>query len=131
MPLPAAVLVGLPVGGLGTASFGLIPAQASYFNGFRIVAVEQQYDALIISGIRYQIRAIDEEAYRRTIRIFGTGGQHDRLLRGFGISGGGVRQECVVTPGPQMRIERLHTLFGGRLNDHAPAALERFLQQRR
>ena len=54
-------------------------------------------------------RAVQQHG--RTIRIFGTSGQHDRLLGRFGIAGGAMRQECVVAPGPQMRIERFDALL--------------------
>ena len=40
-------------------------------------------------------------------------------------------QEAVVAIGPQMRVERLDALLGRRLHHDAPAALERFLQQLR
>lgn len=40
LPLPAAVLVGLPIGDLGAGPLGLIPPRASHFNGFGVLAVE-------------------------------------------------------------------------------------------
>ena len=49
----------------------------------------------------------------------------------LGFAPGAVRQEAVVAIGPQMGVERLDALLGRGLHHHAPAALERFLEQRR
>src|SRR6185369_4077957 len=58
-------------------------------------------------------------------------GQQHRLQRGLGLAVGAVREEGIVAPGPQMRIERVDPLVGRRLHHDAPAALERFLQKLR
>jgi hypothetical protein len=42
-----------------------------------------------------------------------------------------MRQERIVTIGPQMRVERIGALLRRRLYDSAPSTFEGFLKQRR
>src|SRR5262249_43807617 len=86
LPLPEAVFVSLPIGDLDAVCLGLTPTHVSYFNSFGIIAVEQQHHTLIIVRIRYQIRGVDEKADCRAVRIFHTGGKHDRLFSRFRIA---------------------------------------------
>src|SRR6185369_6579747 len=80
LSLPAALLVGLPVGRLEAIGLGLAPAFAGRRNRVGILAVEDQHDALIVAGILRHRRAVEQEAYRGAVWIVVIDGQQNRLL---------------------------------------------------
>src|SRR5215467_4565957 len=92
LALPAAILVGLPIGHLEAAVLGVAPARARRRKRVRVLAV-------------------DQKAHRRAIGIVGMDGDQDRLVPGFRITPGAVRQEALVIVGPQMAVERLDPLL--------------------
>ena len=128
---PTALLVGLPIRHLKPRRFRLAPARAGGVDGVRILAVEKEHHALIGGDILRHQRPLDKEAHHRAVRIVIVDRQQNRLLRGFRLTPGTVRQKGIVAPGPQMRVERLDAFFGGRLHHDPPTAVERLLQQRR
>src|SRR5262249_10850432 len=66
----------------------------------------------------------------RAVRVIVVEREQDRLLARLSLAPSTVREEAVVAEGPQMRVECLDSFFRSRLHDHAPAALERFFDQR-
>src|SRR5438477_4548537 len=131
LALPAPVLVWLPVGHLVAAGLGLAPARTRGRYRVRVAAVEDEHDAPIARRVRRHLGAFEEKAHACAVWIVGLDGEQDRLLLGLRFVDGAVRQETIIGEGPQLRVERLDALLGGRLHDHPPAALERFLKQRR
>ena len=79
--------------------------------GWHRRAIDQKPDGLAPS----RVKVVDREQYR--------------LLASVCLALGTMRQKAVVAVGPQMRVERIDTIFGGSLHDHSPAALERALEQ--
>src|SRR5262249_55810436 len=96
----------------------------------RTLTVDGGPDAMISVATRRHRRAIDQEAHRRAVRVIAVEREQDRLLARLGLAPGTVREKAVVAKGPQVRVERLDSLLRSRLHDHAPAALERFFDQR-
>ena len=60
LTLPAALVIGLPIGDLEACGFGLAPARAGGLDGLRIFAVEQQDQALVGGGIAGHAGMVEE-----------------------------------------------------------------------
>src|SRR5262249_29027915 len=129
--LPAARFVPLPIGALQAPALGLAPLRPRRPAHLRVPAVGHPHDAGVVRGIGGNGCALDQEAHRRTIGIAVVYGQQNRLLACLAVAPGAVRQKAIIGVGPQVRVERVDPLLGGRLHHDAPAALERALKQRR
>ncbi|MOA07764.1 hypothetical protein D3C78_1274810 [compost metagenome] len=110
--------------------FQPFPVISRHFKLVGIVSVEHEHDTLI--GLhRWRLCAINDKADTRRVGVLVRRRQENRLALRCGRSIGGVRQEAVVTKGPQMRVEEITALLTRRLDRDLPAALQRFLEQRR
>src|SRR2546423_10574703 len=130
-PLPSSPFIGLPIRQLEPPRLAIRPNAARRGQRVIIVAVEDQHHPFVAVAIGRQSRIVDQEPDIGPVRIAVLDRENDGLVLRIAGAPGGVRQERIVAVGPQMRIERLGALRRGRLHDHAPAALERFFQERR
>src|SRR3569623_511877 len=100
LALPAALLIGLPVGLLESARLAIGPRRTRCTKRLVIIAVEDEDNALIRRTIRRHRRAIDEKAHRGCVGIGVVHRQHHRLVPGIGIAPCAVRQKRIVAEGP-------------------------------
>jgi hypothetical protein len=112
LALPTAPFIGLPIGNIKPRRLGFAPPCPRGFDRLRIFTVEQQHKALIGRGVFRHGSALDQEPHPRAIGICLVYGQQDRVLGGLTVAPGSVRQECIVPPSPQMRIEPVDALVG-------------------
>jgi hypothetical protein len=131
LALPAAVLVRPPIGDVETSRLGIVPAPACLRHRVRVVAIEQDHDALISGGVSRQRNAVDEETNVRAIRIGFVHRDQHRLRLRVAVAFGAVRQETVLAVRPQMRIERVDALLRSGLHHDVPAPLQGSFQQGR
>src|SRR5262249_1735382 len=110
--LPAPMLVGLPVRHLKSLRLGSRPALARRDDGVRIIAVEQQDQAIVGCCVPRQRNAINQKANSRPVRVVVADREQHRLFSCCCFAIRSVRQEAVVAEGPQMRVERVNPLFG-------------------
>ena len=101
------------------------------FHGLTVLTVKNQNDTLIGRSVSRHAGSFDEKPHGGIVGIFLIDGQQDRMFACLRIPPSSVRQKRVVALGPKVSVKRLHALFGHALDHDAPAALERFMQERR
>src|SRR5262245_50547090 len=109
------MLVALPIGQVETLLLGFTPTHARGVYRIRIVAVEQQDDALVGVGIRRYRNAVNKEAYGRTVGVFFVDREQNRLLGSLRFPPRAMRQKAAFAVRPQVRVEGFDTFFRARL----------------
>src|SRR5262245_27776216 len=69
LALPAAIRVRLPISDLKARCLGFAPAHAGRRHRVRVLAVEDEHDAVVAGSIRRYLGAVDEETHAGTVGI--------------------------------------------------------------
>src|SRR5580698_7614527 len=129
--LPTTPFIGLPIGYVESPPLAVGPGLTRCGKSIHVIAVEQENDAVIGIGVCRQRSIVDQKSHIGLIRIAVLDDEDNRVILSVADTPGRVRQERVLTIGPQMSVQRLGALFRRRLYDDPPAALDGLFQQRR
>src|SRR4029079_16550893 len=126
--LPPAFTILLPVAHAEAVRLGLLPLRARLGHGGFIASVEHIDDARIGRGV-VELRAVDQEADLRSIRVVATRGKVNGMGLHMTVACRAMGKKALLAIGQQQRVERLDALLACGLHGGAPAAFQRALEK--
>ena len=109
---------------------GLLPLRARLGHGGFVASVEHIDDARIGRGV-VELRAVDQEADLRPVRIVTARGKVNGMGLNMTVACRAMGKEALLAIGPQQRVERLDALLACGLHGGTPTAFQRSFEQRR